>query len=335
MCHILFLILLFGRHIPCFLASLPDVLELQNANACHLKISAIILSAWRNHLDNQLDVELLDLHDRCYAKQAVVDNAINTRYRELLKAKCKEDMEDFDKNPAVNVLREKISSLSGKVKEYKANLDMMLLESQKWVDYQVSHSTLYSKVASLETKKVMLEATKPSLHQELENARLYMVEVVSKVVPYVATELVQSDDMGRLVAMLVSSAIFYRRCHAFEEVANMKEPFDITKENGYRSSYKQEHTKAGNEFVTTTFPYLADVVAHPHALVEVLLSKKPYVLQCSVPTRTHMPASSIPSQKASPLPALMSPLSQITHAAALVSKTQSPPPAQSRPPCWC
>ncbi|GKD30458.1 hypothetical protein Tco_1241236, partial [Tanacetum coccineum] len=42
---------------------LPDVLELQNANACHLKISAITPSSWKNHLDNQLDVELLNLHD--------------------------------------------------------------------------------------------------------------------------------------------------------------------------------------------------------------------------------------------------------------------------------
>ncbi|GJT06273.1 RNA-directed DNA polymerase, eukaryota [Tanacetum coccineum] len=47
---------------------LPDVLELQDANACHLKISTITHPAWKNHLDNHLDVELLDLHDRCYAR---------------------------------------------------------------------------------------------------------------------------------------------------------------------------------------------------------------------------------------------------------------------------
>ncbi|GKE32741.1 hypothetical protein Tco_1452063, partial [Tanacetum coccineum] len=51
----------------------------------------------------------------------------------------------------------------------------------------------------------------------------------SKVVPYVATELVQSDDMGKLVAKLISYAIVYGRCQVFEEVANMKEPFNITK----------------------------------------------------------------------------------------------------------
>ncbi|GKB90512.1 hypothetical protein Tco_0962784, partial [Tanacetum coccineum] len=34
---------------------------------------------WRGHLDNQVDAELLDLHDRCYTRQAVVDNALNQR----------------------------------------------------------------------------------------------------------------------------------------------------------------------------------------------------------------------------------------------------------------
>ncbi|GJR91679.1 hypothetical protein Tco_0215690 [Tanacetum coccineum] len=57
-----------------------------------------------------------------------------------------------------------------------------------------------SKVASLEAKKTKLKATEVSLRQELENARLDMADVVSKVVPYVAMELVQSDDMGKYPA---------------------------------------------------------------------------------------------------------------------------------------
>ncbi|GKG51948.1 hypothetical protein Tco_0544586, partial [Tanacetum coccineum] len=31
-----------------------------------------------------MDVELLDLYDRCYVRQVVVDNAMNRRSRELL-----------------------------------------------------------------------------------------------------------------------------------------------------------------------------------------------------------------------------------------------------------
>ncbi|GJR48843.1 hypothetical protein Tco_1316946 [Tanacetum coccineum] len=58
---------------------LPDVLGLQDANACHLKISSITPPAWRGHLDNQLDVELLNLHDDYYARQAVIDIDVNRR----------------------------------------------------------------------------------------------------------------------------------------------------------------------------------------------------------------------------------------------------------------
>nr|GEV85362.1 hypothetical protein [Tanacetum cinerariifolium] len=38
----------------------------------------------KNHLDNHIDLELLDLHDYCYARQAVVAKAVNMRSRELL-----------------------------------------------------------------------------------------------------------------------------------------------------------------------------------------------------------------------------------------------------------
>ncbi|GJU91563.1 hypothetical protein Tco_1303986 [Tanacetum coccineum] len=209
-----------------------DCLELENASACHLKVSAITPPAWKNHLDNQLDVELLDLHDRCYAKQVVVDNAVNKRPRELLKvidqiraecdllkdrekerdheceelkAKYEAAMADFDRNPAVNVLCEEIASLSGEV-------------------------------TSLEAEKVKLEVVKASLRQESHDAKLDRAEVISKVVPYVAMELVNSDDMDRLVAKLVSASILYGRCHTFEEVVKMKDPFDITKVKGYRVS---------------------------------------------------------------------------------------------------
>ncbi|GJR48844.1 hypothetical protein Tco_1316947 [Tanacetum coccineum] len=113
---------------------------------------------------------------------------------EELRAKCEAAMTEFEKNPAVVVLRDKIVALLGEV-------------------------------ASLEAEKTKLEATEVSLRQELENARFDRTEVVSKVVPYVAMELVQSDDMGKLVAKIVSYAIFYERFHAFKEVSNMKEPF--------------------------------------------------------------------------------------------------------------
>ncbi|GJW80088.1 hypothetical protein Tco_0144063 [Tanacetum coccineum] len=127
---------------------LPNVLELKDVNACHLKISAITLPTWKNHLDNHIYLELLDLYDHCYARQVVVDNVANRRSRKLLqvikkirgecnvmrsrerardeeceglRVKCEAAMTDFEKNPTVVALREKISSLSTKAKEHKAS----------------------------------------------------------------------------------------------------------------------------------------------------------------------------------------------------------------------
>nr|GEV88786.1 hypothetical protein [Tanacetum cinerariifolium] len=194
---------------------LPDVLELQDSNACHLNISNITHPDWRGHLDNQLDVELLDLHDCCYARQAIMDNVVNRRARELLKvveqikgecdflmarekagdkeceelkAKCKAAMMVMDNNPNVKVLHENIVALLVGVKEHKASLNRMLLESAK-------------------------------------------AKVVLKVVPYISMKLVHIDELGMLVGKLVSSAVFYERCATFEKVAEMKEPFDLTKKS--------------------------------------------------------------------------------------------------------
>ncbi|GJU27314.1 hypothetical protein Tco_1165935 [Tanacetum coccineum] len=267
---------------------LSDVPELQNVTACHLMISNITHPSWKGHLDNQVDTKLLDLHDRCYARKAVVDNAVNRRARELLKIvdqmkvecdvlkekgnardreyeelrlKCEAAMTEFDNNSTINVLRQKIKSLSDQVKEHKANMDWILLEIKKWVGYQENLATLESKVSSLEVEKGKLEATEASLYQEV-------------------------DELAMLVGKLVSYVVFYGRCATFEEVADMKEPFNLEK---------------------------VKVVADPSASVEALLSKKPQSLCRPTPTKTHAPAPSVPSQKATP-------------SSAPVSKSLSHPP---------
>ncbi|GKD44039.1 hypothetical protein Tco_1268684, partial [Tanacetum coccineum] len=266
---------------------LPDVLELKDSTACHLKISAINPPTWKNHLDNHIDLELLDLHDRCYARQAIVDNAVNRRSHELLqvieklrgefdvmrsrerareeeckglRVKCEAAMTEVEKNPAVMALREKISALSTE-----------------------------SKVSSLEAEKARLEVIEVALRKEVKELKQDRIEVVSKVVPYAAMELVHSDDMGSLVGKLVSFAIGYERCRAFEQVADMKEPFDLSKVKGYRSSYKKDHTQASNDLATTTFPWLDEFVVDPSAPIEALLSKKPPTLQRPTPSRTQVP----------------------------------------------
>ncbi|GJW53859.1 hypothetical protein Tco_0097944 [Tanacetum coccineum] len=258
-----------------------------------------------------MDVELLDLHDRSYVRQAVVDNAVNKRSRELLqvieklrcefdvmrnrkrareeeceglRVKCEAAMTEFEKNPAVVALWEKkIYVLSTKVKENKLNLDKMMLESQKWAGYQQSLLTLKLKVTSLEAEKARLEVVEVSLCKEVEELKQDRRKVVSKVISCAAMELVYSDDMGSLVGRLVSSAILYGRCRAYEQVADMKEPFDLSK--------------------------LDEIVPDPSAPIEVLLSKKPPSLQRHVPSRTQVPLPA--SQKATPSSApvsnLMSP----------------------------
>ncbi|GKD60734.1 hypothetical protein Tco_1298243 [Tanacetum coccineum] len=57
---------------------LPDVLKLKDATASLLKISAITPPAWKNHMDNHMDLELIDLYDHCHlgVRQAVVDNVL-------------------------------------------------------------------------------------------------------------------------------------------------------------------------------------------------------------------------------------------------------------------
>nr|GFA10595.1 hypothetical protein [Tanacetum cinerariifolium] len=297
---------------------LEDCLELKDATACHLKISAITPLAWKGFF-NHLDVDLLDLHDHCYARQAIVDNAVNKRSCELLEviqklrgkadimrareltreeeceglqAKCEATMTDFDKNSAILLLREKMYSLAAEAKEHKGNLNRLMLESQKSSGYQVSLSALESKVTSLEAKKANLEATEDSLRQEIEKVKHDRREVVSKVVPYACMELLHSDELGRLVGKLVSSAITFGRCRAYEQVARMKDPFDLSKVKGYHPSYKKEHTQANNDLATATFSWLNDYVAYAYAFMESLLSKKPPTLQKHVPSRTQMPVPS-------------------------------------------
>ncbi|GKG16805.1 hypothetical protein Tco_0361762, partial [Tanacetum coccineum] len=133
---------------------------------------------------------------------------------------------------------------------------------------------------SLEAEKARLEAVEASLHREVEEHKQDRRDVVSKVVPYATIEL------GRLVGKLVSSAITYGRCRAYEQVTAMKEPFDLSKAKGYRSSYQKEHTHASNNFATATFPWLNAFIADAATLIEALLSKKPPTLQKLAPSKT-------------------------------------------------
>ncbi|GKB24745.1 hypothetical protein Tco_0864146, partial [Tanacetum coccineum] len=183
------------------LLGLPNCFELKDANACHLKISAITPPTWK----------------------------VNKRAREFLQVieKMSGEADVIKARILVLALREKISSLTIDVKEHKGNLDRMMLKSQKWAGYQVTLLTLKSKVDSIKAEKAKLEAVEVSLLREVEELKQDRRDVVSKVIPYAA----------------------------------MKEPFDLSKAKGYRSSYKKEHTQTSNDFATATFPWLDEFVA--------------------------------------------------------------------------
>nr|GEU61788.1 hypothetical protein [Tanacetum cinerariifolium] len=155
--------------------------------------------------------------------------------------KCEAAMTDFKKNPVVMALREKISALSMKAKEHKLSLDRMMLESQKWAGYQQILLTLQLKVTALKTKKI-------------------------------------SDDMGSLVGKLVSLLSCMGDVGLSSRFAIMKEPFDLPKVKGYRSSYKKDHTQARKDLATATFLWLDEFVTDPSAPIESLLLKKPPTL---------------------------------------------------------
>ncbi|GJT38718.1 putative reverse transcriptase domain-containing protein [Tanacetum coccineum] len=298
---------------------LPDCFELKDANACHLKIFTITPPAWKVKRRAR---EFLQVIEKMRGEADVIKARERSREEECkeLRVKCEAAMAEFDKNPVVLALREKISSMTADVKEHKGSLYRMMLESQKWEGYQVTLSTLDLKVDSLEVEKARLEAVEASLCREVEELKQDIRDVVSKVVPYAAIELVHSDELGRLVGTLVSSAITYGHCRAYEQVVVLKEPFDLSKAKGYHSSYKKEHTQASNDFATTTFPWLDEFVSDATAPIEALLSKKPPALQKPAPSRTQMPMPS--SQKATPSSNLSSnPMSSL---ADLVKPSPSP-----------
>ncbi|GKE67845.1 hypothetical protein Tco_1522006, partial [Tanacetum coccineum] len=198
---------------------LPDVFELKDAVACHLKNICHYSSCVIEKLRGECDV----MRSRKRAREEEC---------ERLRVKCEATMTKFEKNPTVVALQEKIFVLFAE-----------------------------SKVTSLEAEKARLEAVEVSLRKEVDELKQDRREVVSMVVPYVTMELVHSDGMGSLVGKLVSSAIVYGRRRAFEQVADMKEPFYLSKVKGYRPSYKMDHTQASNDLATATFPWLNEFVS--------------------------------------------------------------------------
>ncbi|GJY56814.1 hypothetical protein Tco_0455929 [Tanacetum coccineum] len=88
------------------------------------------------------------------------------------------------------------------------------------------------------------------MRAEIKTLQGDRIAIVAKVVSHVAIELVRT----------------------FEEVATLKEPFELEKMYGYRPLSKKEFDQAGDNLATASYPFLAEATADLYSPLEKLLS---------------------------------------------------------------
>ncbi|GKD36402.1 hypothetical protein Tco_1251911 [Tanacetum coccineum] len=64
----------------------PSAKELKDATDCHWVVAHVTPPSWKQHLREISIEQLCDIHDRVYMRQAVLDNVLNSRTRELIYA---------------------------------------------------------------------------------------------------------------------------------------------------------------------------------------------------------------------------------------------------------
>nr|GEW14053.1 hypothetical protein [Tanacetum cinerariifolium] len=121
----------------------------------------------------------------------------------------------------------------------------LVLEEKILVGYEKTLATLQLKIKGLEMEKNRLGELMVKLLEQIKDLKHDRAEVV----------------------------VFYERCSTFEEVAKLKEPFDLAKVLGYRSLSNNKYDQAGNE-----------ATSDPFDPIKVLLSKKHKSLQRTSPT---------------------------------------------------
>ncbi|GJY53437.1 hypothetical protein Tco_0445101 [Tanacetum coccineum] len=193
----------------------PSAKELKDSAYCHWVVAHVTPPSWKQHLKEISLKKLCDIHDNAYMAScdAIREKEIKKHkvYAEL-ERKYNDALQDLDKNPLLLDMRVEIETLRGKVDMLHGKYSRLVLEEKKWINYEQTLAILHSKDKAA---------------------------VMAKVVPHVATELVRSDEMGLLFSWLVKAAMFHGRCTTFEEVADLKEPFDLEKMPGYHHSFKK------------------------------------------------------------------------------------------------
>ncbi|GJX60719.1 hypothetical protein Tco_0292109 [Tanacetum coccineum] len=235
-----------------------DPLDVDSDPDFHAHVTPLSCNKYLNEIDLQ---ELCDIHDRAYMRQVVLDNVLKNQTRQLISAlskamascdelreretakykaysdlekKCNEALQDLEKNSLVLDIRAEISTLQSEVERMQGEYSRLVLEEKKWVNYTQTLSALQSKMSELERERERLQKSEAQLMQDIDSWKHDRAAVVSKVIPHVAQKLVHSDEMGVLVAKLIKAAIFQGRCDAFEEVAKLEEPFDLSKNDNIK-----------------------------------------------------------------------------------------------------
>nr|GEY46301.1 hypothetical protein [Tanacetum cinerariifolium] len=103
--------------------------------------------------------------------------------------------------------------------------------------------------------------------------------------------ILRSKVEGILVACLAKAALFHGRCSALEEVASLKEPFELENMPFYRHLSKKDFDQAGDNLVAASCPFLVEDVVDPYALLEVLVLKKPKSLRPKPAPSSSKPSS--------------------------------------------
>ncbi|GJS65155.1 hypothetical protein Tco_0679719, partial [Tanacetum coccineum] len=113
----------------------PSAKELRDATDCHWVVAYFTPPSWKQQLRERSIEQLCDIYDKAYMRQAVLDNVLNNRTRELifalhkaktsydairareldkdmayakLERKCNEALQDLDKNPLISDMRVEI-----------------------------------------------------------------------------------------------------------------------------------------------------------------------------------------------------------------------------------
>nr|GEU91845.1 hypothetical protein [Tanacetum cinerariifolium] len=228
--------------------------ELKDSDDCHFVVAHVTPPWWKRNLREICLDKLCDIHDRAYMQQDILDNMLNSRTRKLITTLSKARA-FCDAIWEREVEKDKAyAELKRKCNEalLHSEYSRLVLEEKKYVNYEQTMYILYSKVEGLESKRERLKSSDTQLLQEVDRLR----------------------------------------CTNLEDVTALKEPFDLEKMHGYRSSSKKEFDQAGDDLATASFRFIAEAIADPYASLEKFLLKKPKSLRTKPALSNSNPLSS-------------------------------------------